>query len=78
MQTIQDGHAQCTVNAVVTTSEFYVPLVAQVATALGLPGLTPLLHRPAGISPAPAKAECCTGLLTPDFYLVHSSEKKPQ
>jgi S-sulfo-L-cysteine synthase (3-phospho-L-serine-dependent) len=75
IQTIQDRHAQCAVNAVVTTSEFYVPLVAQVATVLGLPGLDPVAAQTCRHKPSTRLKLRAAGLLTPDFYLVRSRKE---
>jgi S-sulfo-L-cysteine synthase (3-phospho-L-serine-dependent) len=70
IQVIQEIHSRKPVNAVVTTSEFYVPLVAQVATALGLPGLDPVAAQTCRHKPSTRKKLRAAGLLTPDFYLV--------
>jgi S-sulfo-L-cysteine synthase (3-phospho-L-serine-dependent) len=77
IKTIQEIHAQQAVNAVVTTSEFYVPLVAQLATVLGLPGLNPAAAQTCRHKPSTRGALHAAGLLTPDFYLVNS-EKEAQ
>src|SRR5438552_9789197 len=45
MRAIQELQARGNVNAVSTSSEFYVPIAAQVAAALGLPGLDPVAAR---------------------------------
>ncbi|HEX4603808.1 MAG TPA: ATP-grasp domain-containing protein [Candidatus Angelobacter sp.] len=70
IKTIQGIQARQTVNAVVTTSEFYVPLVAQVSTALGLPGLNPVAAQTCRHKPSTRKQLKAAGLLTPEFYLI--------
>jgi S-sulfo-L-cysteine synthase (3-phospho-L-serine-dependent) len=75
IKAIQEIHSQKIVNAVVTTSEFYVPLVAQVATALGLPGLDPAAAKICRHKPSTRKTLQAAGLLTPDFYLVNSERE---
>ena len=77
IKAIQQIHEQQAVNAVLTTSEFYVPLAAQVAIALGLPGLDPVAAQTCRHKPSTRKKLSAAGLLTPDFYLV-SSEQEAQ
>jgi len=75
IKTVQEIHAWQTVNAVTTTSEFYVPLVAQIATALGLPGLDPVAAQTCRHKPSTRKQLRAAGLLTPDFYLVNGERE---
>jgi len=75
IKTVQEIHTQQAVNAVATTSEFYVHLVAQVATALGLPGLDPVAAQTCRHKPSTRKKLRAAGLLTPDFYLVNGEKE---
>lgn len=58
------------IDGVLTLSEFYVPLVAQLAKALGLPGLDPVAAQVCRHKPSTRKALSAAGMLTPEFYLL--------
>jgi S-sulfo-L-cysteine synthase (3-phospho-L-serine-dependent) len=75
IKAIQQIHQQQAVNAVMTTSEFYVPLVAQIATALGLPGLDPVAAQTCRHKPSTRKKLGAAGLIMPDFHLVNSEKE---
>jgi cysteine synthase A len=58
------------IDAILTLSEFYVPTVAELATALGLPGLAPAAARICRHKPATRRVLAQAGLLTPDFHVL--------
>jgi cysteine synthase A len=75
MQAIREVEVKEAVDAVLTFSEFYVPLVGEVAFALGLHGLNPEAARICRHKPSTRKKLREAGLLTPEFYLVASEEQ---
>jgi biotin carboxylase len=75
MEAIEQIRAQCPVNAVATSSEFYVPLVAQLASVMGLPGLNPAAAQTCRHKPSTRRKLRAAGLLTPEFYVVNSEEE---
>ncbi len=75
IEAVQAIHATKKLHAVTTSSEFYVPLVAQLAAALGVNGLDPAAARTCRHKPSTRQALKAAGLVTPDFYLVNSEEE---
>jgi S-sulfo-L-cysteine synthase (3-phospho-L-serine-dependent) len=75
LQVIEEIKQRRAVNAITTTSEFYVLIVAQLAAALGLPGLDPAAAQSCRHKPSTRRKLRDAGLLTPDFYLVNSDEE---
>jgi S-sulfo-L-cysteine synthase (3-phospho-L-serine-dependent) len=72
VEVVQEIHRTQDVNAVATSSEFYVPTVAQLAASFGLPGLDPAAARTCRHKPSTRRALQNAGLLTPDFQVVNS------
>lgn len=69
---IEEIQQRQAVNAIATSSEFYVPIVAQLAAALGLPGLDPAAAQTCRHKPSTRRKLREAGLLTPKFCLVNS------
>ncbi|HVR21727.1 MAG TPA: ATP-grasp domain-containing protein [Candidatus Polarisedimenticolia bacterium] len=60
------------IDAVLTLSEFYVPAVAELAAALGLPGLNPEAARVCRHKPSTRRVLANAGMRTPEFHLLDS------
>lgn len=62
------------IDAVLTFSEFYVCIVAQLATVFGLAGLNPTAAQTCRHKPTTRETLRNAGLLTPDFHLLGPKE----
>jgi S-sulfo-L-cysteine synthase (3-phospho-L-serine-dependent) len=63
------------IDALLTSSEFYVLAVAEIAAALGLPGLDPWVARACRHKPTTRRVLAEAGLLTPEYHLILSDEQ---
>jgi cysteine synthase A len=75
LETVNDIKDREGVDAIFTSSEFYVPTVAQLAGSLGLRGLDPVAAQICRHKPSTRKALRLAGLLTPDFKVI-TTEKE--
>lgn len=69
---LREAQAREGIDAILTLSEFYVPFVAELAAALGLPGLAPAAAGICRHKPTTRRVLAQAGLITPEFHVLTS------
>jgi S-sulfo-L-cysteine synthase (3-phospho-L-serine-dependent) len=78
LATLKETQAREEIDAILTFSEFYVPIVSELAAALGLPGLDPKAARVCRHKPTTRSILAAVGLVTPEFHVLTSREHAEQ